>query len=138
MRGTCEIVGGATPFPRTHASRRRHEDLLADPTSLIELFHCVREENSPSSRPIAQAHGPALRAANIRPTRPPRRPRSIVHDLPFRREWHSDHTALGGIGRARAVRWSVNTHRRMHGRLFVLLDHVPSRTFRSNRAAKSR
>src|SRR5262249_15098756 len=48
--GTCEIAAeGALP------DRARvvpsYEDLAADPEKLIDLFHAVREENSPSSRP---------------------------------------------------------------------------------------
>ena len=33
------------------------------------------------------------------------------YDLPFRREWHPDHDAAGGIPALEPVRWSVNTHR---------------------------
>ena len=108
--GTCEIVGeGARP------DRARvvpsFEELAADPEKLIELFHGVREENSPSSRPLAQKH-----ATRFVVQHPPEKPPSqeevdSYYDLPYRREWHPDHTAAGGIAALEPVRWSLNTHR---------------------------
>ena len=108
--GTCEIVGeGALP------ERKRivpsFEDLEADREKLIALFHAVREENSPSSRPLAQRHG-ARFVLQHPPEKPPTQDEvDGYYDLPYRREWHPDHTAAGGIAALEPVRWSLNTHR---------------------------
>jgi uncharacterized radical SAM protein YgiQ len=108
--GTCEIVRPAdVPANARHVPS--FEDLAADPEKLIELFHAVREENSPSSRPLAQAHG--ARSVLQHPPSPPA-PQAEVdsfYDLPYQRAWHPDHDAAGGIAALEPVRWSVNTHR---------------------------
>ena len=87
------------------------EDIKADRQKLIELFHAVREENSPSSRSIAQGHGDRFVLQH-----PPLAPASQAevdsfYDLPFARRWHPDHDKAGGIAALEPVRWSVNTHR---------------------------
>lgn len=110
MRGTCEIVA-RDRVPEGARIAPSFEELQSDLDRLIELFHCVREENSPSSRVIAQAHGNRFVLQH-----PPEAPASQAevdsfYDLPFRREWHPDHTAMGGIAALEPVRWSVNTHR---------------------------
>lgn len=110
MRGTCEIVT-RDRVPEGARIAPSFEELQGDLDRLIDLFHCVREENSPSSRVIAQAHGNRFVLQH-----PPEAPASQAevdsfYDLPFRREWHPDHTAMGGIAALEPVRWSVNTHR---------------------------
>lgn len=110
MAGTCELV----PKERVPANARSapsHEELVQDAHRLIELFHCVREENSPSSRPVAQAHGNRFVVQH-----PPMAPASqeevdSFYDLPFQRAWHPDHDRAGGIAALEPVRWSINTHR---------------------------
>ncbi len=108
--GTCEIVR-AEDVPTDALRVPSYEDLCADDQKLIELFHAVRLENSPSSRPLAQAHG-----ARFVVQHPPLAPASqdevdSFYDLPFTRDWHPDHDAAGGIAALEPVRWSVNTHR---------------------------
>ncbi len=108
--GTCEITS-ADRVPENARRAPSFEEIQADWQKLIDLFHAVREENSPSSRPIAQAHG-----ARFVIQYPPDKPASqeevdSFYDLPFRREWHPDHTAAGGIAALEPVRWSLNTHR---------------------------
>jgi uncharacterized radical SAM protein YgiQ len=108
--GTCEVVRAAD-LPENARHVPSFEDLLADADRLIELFHAVREENSPSSRPLAQAHG--SRFVLQHPPSPPA-PQAEVdsfYDLPYQRAWHPDHDAAGGIAALEPVRWSVNTHR---------------------------
>ena len=110
MPGTCEHV----VRERVPANARfvpSHEELVADHARLIELFHAVREENSPSSRPLAQGH-----ANRFVVQYPPQAPASQAevdsfYDLPFQRAWHPDHDAAGGIAALEPVRWSINTHR---------------------------
>ncbi|MBK7877157.1 MAG: YgiQ family radical SAM protein [Planctomycetes bacterium] len=110
MAGTCELV----PKERVPANARiapSHEELVQDAHRLIELFHCVREENSPSSRPVAQGHGNRFVVQH-----PPMAPASQAevdsfYDLPFTRAWHPDHDRAGGIAALEPVRWSINTHR---------------------------
>ena len=110
MRGTCELVkpervpAGARTVPS-------FEELQQDEQKLIELFHAVREENSPSSRVLAQTHG-----ARVVLQHPPLAPATTeevdsFYDLPFQRKWHPDHDAAGGIAALEPVRWSINTHR---------------------------
>ncbi len=108
--GTCEWVKPAD-VPANARVVPSFEEIESDRERLIELFHAVREENSPSSRPLAQTHG--ARVVVQHPPSPPA-PQAEVdsfYDLPFRREWHPDHTAAGGIAALEPVRWSVNTHR---------------------------
>jgi uncharacterized radical SAM protein YgiQ len=108
--GTCEIVK-PDAVPANARVVPSYEDIAADREKLIDLFHAVREENSPSSRPLAQAHG--ARVVVQHPPSPPA-PQDEVdsfYDLPFRREWHPDHTHAGGIAALEPVRWSINTHR---------------------------
>ena len=110
MRGTCEIVK-PDAVPQGARVVPSFEDLVADKDKLIELFHAVREENSPSSRVIAQTHG-----ARVVLQHPPPAPASQAevdsfYDLPFQRMWHPDHDQGGGIAALEPVRWSINTHR---------------------------
>jgi uncharacterized radical SAM protein YgiQ len=110
MRGTCELVKPADVPPGARAVPS-FEELVADQDKLIELFHAVREENSPSSRVLAQAHG-----ARVVLQHPPQAPASQAevdsfYDLPFQRRSHPDHDAAGGIAALEPVRWSINTHR---------------------------
>lgn len=110
MPGTCELL----PREKLPANAREvpsFEMLAQDLDRLIELFHAVREENSPSSRPIAQAHG--NRFVVQHPPAPPASQEEVdsFYDLPFARAWHPDHDRSGGIAALEPVRWSVNTHR---------------------------
>ncbi|MFN0009960.1 MAG: YgiQ family radical SAM protein [Planctomycetota bacterium] len=108
--GTCEI-SGADPLPEHARVVPSFEDLEADWEKLIDLFHAVREENSPSSRPLAQKHG-ARWVIQYPPDKPPTQEEvDSYYDLPYRREWHPDHTEAGGIAALEPVRWSLNTHR---------------------------
>jgi uncharacterized radical SAM protein YgiQ len=110
MPGTCEILS-REKLPENAREVPSFEDLNADLDHLIELFHAVREENSPSSRPIAQAHG--SRYLVQYPPPPPAAQAEVdsFYDLPFARAWHPDHDRAGGIAALEPVRWSVNTHR---------------------------
>lgn len=79
--------------------------------NLVPLFEAVREENSPSSRPLAQRHGDRWVVQY-----PPLRPSTSgevdhYYDLPYARDWHPKHDAAGGVPALEPVRWSVNTHR---------------------------
>lgn len=108
--GTCEMAG-EDALPERKRIVPSFEELAADPEKLIDLFHAVREENSPSSRPLAQKHGHRFVVQH-----PPEKPPSQAevdgyYDLPYRREWHPDHTEAGGIAALEPVRWSLNTHR---------------------------
>jgi uncharacterized radical SAM protein YgiQ len=110
MRGTCELVKPEQVPPGARAVPS-FEELVADQEKLIELFHAVREENSPSARVLAQAHG-----ARVVLQHPPLAPASQAevdsfYDLPFQRMWHPDHDQAGGIAALEPVRWSINTHR---------------------------
>src|SRR5688572_16461584 len=110
MPGTCELAR-RDALPANAREVPSFEALRDDPERLIELFHAVREENSPTSRPLAQAHGDRFVVQY-----PPDLPASQAevdrfYDLPFRREWHPDHDAAGGIPALEPVRWSINTHR---------------------------
>ena len=108
--GTCEIVA-ASKVPEEARLVPSFEALAAEDALLIELFNAVREENSPSSRVLAQEH--AGRFVLQHPPAPPA-PQDEVDrwfDLPYQREWHPDHTGRGGVAALEPVRWSVNTHR---------------------------
>ncbi len=110
MPGTCEILP-REKLPENAREVPSFEMLNADLDHLIELFHAVREENSPSSRAIAQAHG--NRFVVQYPPPPPASQAEVdsFYDLPFARAWHPDHDRAGGIAALEPVRWSVNTHR---------------------------
>ncbi|MBL8860418.1 MAG: YgiQ family radical SAM protein [Planctomycetes bacterium] len=108
--GTCAVVRAAD-LPENARRVPSYEDLVADSDALIELFHAVREENSPSSRPLAQAHGERF-VLQLPPSPPaPQAEVDSFYDLPYQRAWHPDHDRAGGIAALEPVRWSVNTHR---------------------------
>jgi len=108
--GTCEIL----PEPELPGRSRlvpSFEDLVADAGKLVDLFHAVREENSPTSRPLAQRHASRF-VVQHPPMLPPAQAEvDSYYDLPYRREWHPAHTEAGGIAALEPVRWSLNTHR---------------------------
>lgn len=110
MPGTCELAK-RDALPADARVVPSFEALRDEPETLIELFHAVREENSPSSRPLAQAHGERFVVQH--PPAPPATQEEVdrFYDLPFRRAWHPDHDAAGGIPALEPVRWSINTHR---------------------------
>lgn len=110
LGSTCEVVR-ADALPQDVRRVPSYEELLADPEQQIALFNAVREENHPGARPLAQGHGE--RFVLQHPPLPPSSQAEVdsYYDLPFRREWHPDHTAAGGIAALEPVRWSVNTHR---------------------------
>jgi uncharacterized radical SAM protein YgiQ len=110
IAGTCEIVAKDSLPPRARITPS-YEDLVADREKLIDLFHAVREENSPSSRPLAQQHGTRFVVQHPPAVPPAQAEVDSYYDLPYRREWHPDHTAAGGIAALEPVRWSLNTHR---------------------------
>lgn len=107
---TCVIRGdiGDLPQPRHVPS---FEEIERDWKQLVPLFEAVREENSPSSRPIAQKHGD--RYVVQYPPLTPSTPAEVdaVYDLPYTRDWHPRYDAAGGVPALEPVRWSVNTHR---------------------------
>ena len=108
--GTCEIRKRGEE-PENARFVPSYEQLLEDDELLIELFNAVREENTPRSAPLVQEH-----AGRIVVQHPPLLPPTQDEvdgwfDLPYRREWHPDHTEAGGIAALEPVRWSVNTHR---------------------------
>ena len=110
LGGTCELVR-ADELPPDALLVPSYEAIAADPDLLIELFEAVRCNNQPGSPPLAQGHG-----ARYVVQHPPLAPSSqeevdSYYDLPFRREWHPDHDAAGGVPALEPVRWSVNTHR---------------------------
>ncbi len=110
IASTCELV----PRERLPADARQvpsFEELLERLDAQIDLFNAVREENTPLSRPLAQAHG--ARFVLQHPPLPPATQAEVdsYYDLPFRREWHPDHAAAGGVPALEPVRWSLNTHR---------------------------
>ena len=110
IAGTCEVVAKDSLPPRARITPS-FEDLAADPEKLIDLFHAVREENSPSSRPLAQQHGTRY-VVQHPPAKPPAQEEvDSYYDLPYRREFHPDHAAAGGVAALEPVRWSLNTHR---------------------------
>jgi len=110
IRGTCELRR-LEDLPAQTRMLPTYDQLAEDHDLLIELFNAVREENSPSSKPLGQEH-----SGRILLQHPPSAPATqdevdAWFDLPYRREWHPDHTAAGGIAALEPVRWSVNTHR---------------------------
>ncbi|HEV8111466.1 MAG TPA: YgiQ family radical SAM protein [Planctomycetota bacterium] len=108
--GTCEMLAQAK-LPDRARIVPSFEDLAADRDKLVDLFHAVREENSPSSRPLAQQHAGRF-VVQYPPMKPPDQAEvDSYYDLPYRREWHPDHTDAGGIAALEPVRWSLNTHR---------------------------
>jgi len=107
---TCEYVP-EDALPKNARRVPAFEDIQAKPSLAIDLFNAVREENSPSSLPLAQRHGKRWVLQH-----PPASPSTqdevdSYYDLPFQRAWHPDHSAAGGVPALEAVRWSVNTHR---------------------------
>ena len=110
LGSTCEIVK-ESELPANARVVPSYEELVKDRDALIPLFHAVREENHPGARPLAQRHGErfVLQHGPL----PPSTQEEVdsYYDLPFRREWHPDHAAAGGIPALEPVRWSVNTHR---------------------------
>jgi len=110
LGGTCEIVG-EHELPSEARVVPSFEEIEADPALLIELFHAVREENHPGARPLAQKHGTrwVLQHGPLLPST--QAEVDSYYDLPFRREWHPDHDAAGGVPALEPVRWSINTHR---------------------------
>ena len=110
MAGTCEILNEKA-LPADARRVPSFEELQTDPDLQIELFNAVREENSPSSRPLAQAHGG--RWVVQYPPLPPANQDEVdsYYDLPFQRAGHPAHDGAGGIPALESVRWSVNTHR---------------------------
>ena len=110
MAGTCEVVR-AGEVPSGAREVPSFEALRDDPSLLGELFEAVRTENAPSSRVLAQGHGE--RFVLQHPPLPPASQAEVDswYDLPFRRAWHPDHDAAGGVPALEPVRWSINTHR---------------------------
>lgn len=110
VASTCEIVA-AVDLPARARVVPSFEALRERSLLQIELFQAVREENSPDSRPLAQAHGERYVLQH-----PPQAPADqaevdAYYDLPFERDWHPDHDAAGGVPALEPVRWSINTHR---------------------------
>jgi uncharacterized radical SAM protein YgiQ len=110
LPNTCEVLSpdrvpsGARELPS-------YEEMLTRLDAQIEVFNAAREENTPVSRPLAQRHGTRVVVQH-----PPLVPASqeevdSYYDLPYRREWHPDHSAAGGVPALEPVRWSINTHR---------------------------
>jgi uncharacterized radical SAM protein YgiQ len=110
LAGTCEVVAEGS-VPGDARVVPSFEELREDPARLADLFHAVREENSPGARPLAQRH--AARWVVQHPPAPPptQAEMDAIYDLPYRRAWHPDHDAAGGIAALEPVRWSLNTHR---------------------------
>ena len=110
MAGTCELVK-EEDLPEDARVVPAFEELQADPDLLIDLFQAVREENHPGARPLAQRHGKRW-VVQHGPLLPSTQEEvDGYYDLPFRREWHPDHDAAGGVPALEPVRWSINTHR---------------------------
>jgi uncharacterized radical SAM protein YgiQ len=107
---TCELVR-ADELPEDARHVPSFESLVEVPEAAIELFNAVREENAPSSAPLAQAHG--QRFVLQHPPLPPASQDEVDHwyDLPYERAWHPDHDAAGGVPALEPVRFSINTHR---------------------------
>ena len=110
MRGTCEIVK-EEDVPEGARWVPSYEEMVADPQLQCDLFEAVRQENSPSSKVLAQKH--ATRVVLQHPPMEPSSQEQVDHyyDLPYERAWHPDHDAAGGIAALESVRWSINTHR---------------------------
>jgi uncharacterized radical SAM protein YgiQ len=108
MAQTCELVREPPPGAREVPA---FEELVAEPQLLIPLFEAVREENTPSSRSLAQRHGERWVVQHPPLAPAPQAEVDRWYDLPYRREWHPDHDAAGGVPALEPVRWSINTHR---------------------------
>ncbi len=110
LANTCELVSAANVPPNAR-SVPSFEEMLERKDALIDLFNAVREENRPDGRVIAQQN--ATRFVLQHPPLPPSSEVEVdeYYDLPFRREWHPDHDAAGGVPALEPVRWSINTHR---------------------------
>lgn len=110
MPGTCEIVKEAD-VPEDVRWVPSFEEMQADEMLQCELFEAVRQENSPSSKTLAQKH--ATRVVLQHPPMEPSSQEQVDHyyDLPYERAWHPDHDEAGGIAALESVRWSINTHR---------------------------
>lgn len=110
LPNTCELRA-RDDLPEGAREVPSFEAMQGDVRLQIDLFQAVREENSPSSRPLAQLHG--TRVVLQHPPLPPASQEEVDSwfELPYRREWHPDHTAAGGVPALEPVRWSVNTHR---------------------------
>lgn len=106
--GCCEFAKEAPAGARIVPS---FEEIEADWQQLIPLFQAVREENHPGAKTIAQKHGQRWVLQQPPPTPATQEEVDSFYDLPFRREWHPDHDAAGGVPALEPVRWSVNTHR---------------------------
>jgi uncharacterized radical SAM protein YgiQ len=111
--GTCEIVSDVARIEDAERAREvpSFEELVADPSKQVQLFHGVREENSPTSRPLVQKHGTRWVVQHPPGLPPTQNEMDAIYDLPYRREVHPDHVAAGGIAALEPVRWSLNTHR---------------------------
>src|SRR5690349_3957158 len=110
IASTC-TVAAKQRAPQNARHVPSFEAMRDDVDLQIELFQAVREENSPDSRPLAQAHGERVVVQY-----PPQAPAAQAevdeyYDLPFTRDWHPDHDAAGGVPALEPVRWSINTHR---------------------------
>ena len=110
LPGTCEIVG-APAVPGGARAVPSFEELAADPELHLELFRAVREENSPSSKPLAQPHGARVVVQYPPPAPPTTAELDSWYELPYQRAAHPDHLEAGGIPALETVRWSINTHR---------------------------
>ncbi len=110
IAGTCELRS-KDDLPANARFVPSYEELAADREKLIELFHAVREENSPSSRVLAQQHGTRYVIQHPPHAPAPQAEVDSFYDLPFQRAWHPDHDEAGGIAALEPVRWSLNTHR---------------------------
>ena len=110
IAGTCEIAKAIDTVERVRVVPS-FEELEADPSKMVELFHAVREENSPTSQPLAQQHGSRFVVQHPPGLPPTQEEMDFVYDLPYRREVHPDHVEAGGIAALEPVRWSLNTHR---------------------------
>ncbi|MEC7233294.1 MAG: YgiQ family radical SAM protein, partial [Planctomycetota bacterium] len=88
--GTCEHVRAAE-VPEGARRVPSFEALAADESLLIELFNAVREENSPSSRVLAQEHGGRFVLQHPPAAPAPQEEVDRWFDLPYQREWHPDH-----------------------------------------------
>jgi uncharacterized radical SAM protein YgiQ len=110
MAQTCELLK-EEELPENARHVPSFEDLCEHAETQIGLFEAVREENEPRSRPLAQRHGTRF-VVQYPPLVPaPQEEVDRWYDLPYRREWHPDHDAAGGVPALEPVRWSINTHR---------------------------
>jgi uncharacterized radical SAM protein YgiQ len=110
MAQTCELLQ-EDELPQGARHVPAYEDLVEHAEAQLELFNAVREENTPSSRPLAQRHGARYVLQHPPLVPAPQAEVDRWYDLPYRREWHPDHTAAGGVPALEPVRWSINTHR---------------------------